>query len=503
MEIKHKKNNSIDYYICYKKSNLFYNNNKYNFYKNKNYFINYESNSIQNKFLSKNFLNYNKYNDDNKKNKSDNKIILLKNSLKKNNIFPKKIYTKTFYDGKIYNNIRIEKKIINDDDSLSFENDESSVINNSDEYSRKDDDSFLNEEEFKINENIIPKSFHLNFINKKLFKEENFYENFYKILNFFNKNYNEKNSKINENIIKYLTIIDINNLCLFNKNFEDFFRKFRLTFIFNKLKNEEEKIELNSKFYSFDNTIFKFILKYSNIPYYLSEKIYFDNLYIPTSYFIEIQNDLLRTFPLNPDFTKNSPFYLKLNRLLNSYSNFNKKIGYAQGLNFIFGRALYLFEKEEKIFIFVDALINRMKLSKIIGINNNLKNALKDFNKKLNENDCEINFILEKLKKNEIFFHDLFTLNWLITLFSNSMREKFLFKIWEFFCLFGMKFFYEFIIVLLKNFKEEFLNLNQNDFQKFMKDIFKTNKFENNFWNLINEIIEKFKENKKNLNNFN
>ena len=67
MEIKHKKNNSIDYYICYKKSNLFYNNNKYNFYKNKNYFINYESNSIQNKFLSKNFLNYNKYNDDNKK----------------------------------------------------------------------------------------------------------------------------------------------------------------------------------------------------------------------------------------------------------------------------------------------------------------------------------------------------------------------------------------------------------------------------------------------------
>ena len=491
MEIKHKKNNSIDYYICYKKSNLFYNNNNFNFYKNKNIFINYESNSIQNKFLSKNFLNYNKYNDNNnnKKNKSDNKIILIKNSLKKNNNFnfPKSIKTYNNNNEKIYNNIKIEKKIIKDD-SFSFENDESSIINNSDEYSRKDDDSFLNEEEFKMNENIIPKSFHLNF-NKILFKEENFNDNFNKILSFLNNNQN-----INKNIIKYLSIIDINNYCLFNKNFEDFFRKFRLNFIYNKLKNE--KNDLNSKFYHFNNSTFKFITKYSKIPFYLSEKIYYDNLYIPTSYFIEIQNDLSRTFPLNPDFIKNSPFYLKLNRLLNSYSNYNKKIGYAQGLNFIFGRALYLFEKEEKIFIFVDGFINRMKLGKIIGINNNLKNVLKEFNKKLNEKDDEIFLIMEYLNEKEIFFHDLFTLNWLITLFSNSMREKFLFKIWEFLCLFGMKFFYEFIIVLLKKNKNEYLNLNQNDFQKFMKDIFKTNQFENNFWDLIKEIIEKFKENK-------
>ena len=321
-----------------------------------------------------------------------------------------------------------------------------------------------------MNENIIPKSFHLNF-NKILFKEENFYDNFNKILLFLNNNQN-----IIKNIIKFLTIIDINNYCLFNKNFEDFFRNFRLNFIYNKLKNE--KNDLNSKFYHFNNSTFKFITKYSKIPFYLSEKIYYDNLYIPTSYFMEIQNDLSRTFPLNPDFIKNSPFYLKLNRLLNSYSNYNKKIGYAQGLNFIFGRALYLFEKEEKIFIFVDGFINRMKLGNIIGINNNLKNVLKEFNKKLNEKDDEIFLIMENLNEKEIFFHDLFTLNWLITLFSNSMREKFLFKIWEFLCLFGMKFFYEFIIVLLKKNKNEYLNLNQNDFQKFMKDIFKTNQFE-------------------------
>ena len=54
-------------------------------------------------------------------------------------------------------------------------------------------------------------------------------------------------------------------------------------------------------------------------------------------------------------FSKDSQNSQKLKNILTCYSNFNKNIGYAQGLNFIAAIAICMFENEEIAFIFLDS----------------------------------------------------------------------------------------------------------------------------------------------------
>ena len=132
--------------------------------------------------------------------------------------------------------------------------------------------------------------------------------------------------------------------------------------------------------------------------------------------------DISRTFPNEPNFSVNSINYKKLYNILIAYSNYNKNIGYAQGLNFLAARAIIIFKAEEKVFLFLDGLINRFNLGYFICINNNqeLSKEIKYCSDLLNKY-CN-NFI--GYLKSKLVNHDFFRTSWLLTLFSNCMDKK-------------------------------------------------------------------------------
>ena len=226
------------------------------------------------------------------------------------------------------------------------------------------------------------------------------------------------------------------------------------------------------------------IFKYSKFQ----KSNYIDNLYTKSKYNNLIEKDLTRTFPGDKSFKKGNTNYNKLYFILKAYSNYNKIIGYAQGLNFLAGNAIFFFDTEEEVIIFIDGMINKFELEKYMGIKynkldeklNDLGNFLKSFFKKYNSN------LLVFLEKNYVT-HEFFTANWLLTLFSNGMDRNNLLIVWCFLILFGWKFFYFFVLEILFFFEEDIKKTNETKISNMMKTLLKNDKFKLNF----NIIIEK------------
>ena len=196
-----------------------------------------------------------------------------------------------------------------------------------------------------------------------------------------------------------------------------------------------------------------------------------------------ILQDIIRTFPNEQSFKANSVNYYKLYNLLVSYSNYNKSIGYAQGLNFLAASSIFLFKNEEKIFIFLDGLINRFKLNNLLSIKNqNLPKKLKYFSEILNKY-CNkfINYLSSKLLS-----HEFFSTGWILTLFSNSMERSKLFIFWAFMIIFGWKFFYSFVVQLLLFYEKSLLETNEAKLSIQMKEMLKRKEFIKDF----NKIVE-------------
>jgi hypothetical protein len=241
--------------------------------------------------------------------------------------------------------------------------------------------------------------------------------------------------------------------------------------------------------------IIRSVFKYSTFK--TKNKMEFKSIYESMKYPNQkyndiINNDLLRTFPQDINFKEGKKYYNKLFNLLTCYSNYNRNIGYAQGLNFLFGNAIYLFSSEEEIFLFVDGFINFLELENVLGINNQ---------KNLPE---KINYISDILQKyipdiisvfNEKFVKiEIFLTNWVLTIFSCSMKRYNLIIIWCFMILFGWKFFYCLIIQILKEYKTNIFTLNEVDLCNKMKKILFSNEFNENFNDIINKTFDFMKE---------
>ena len=196
-----------------------------------------------------------------------------------------------------------------------------------------------------------------------------------------------------------------------------------------------------------------------------------------------ILQDIIRTFPNEQSFKANSVNYYKLYNLLISYSNYNKSIGYAQGLNFLAASSIFLFKNEEKIFIFLDGLINRFNLNNLLSIKNqNLPKKLKYFSEILNKYCSKfINYLSSKLLS-----HEFFSTGWILTLFSNSMDRSKLFIFWTFMIIFGWKFFYSFVVQLLLFYEKNLLETNEAKLSIQMKEMLKRKEFIKDF----NKIVE-------------
>ena len=285
----------------------------------------------------------------------------------------------------------------------------------------------------------------------------------------------------------------INSLTLINKKFHKSF----IPIIYEKIKekviliNKNKNKEIKNKI---KRHVFKYSPSYKNID--LIQKIYYDNLYnCDSPYDFQIKKDLPRTFPDNNLFNEGSKLYIKLYKILTSYSNYNNKIGYAQGLNLLTAHTIFFFDKDEEVFIFLDGMINRFNLEELIGVNNKLTNKLKKIGELIKIYSKKVNSFLEK----NSLSHEFFTANWIVTLFSKSMNNENISLIWDYMIIFGWKFFYCFIIVVINFYQNDIISFDPDKISEFMKNLLFSNKFNINIESIINKTFIFMEKNNNNV----
>ena len=285
----------------------------------------------------------------------------------------------------------------------------------------------------------------------------------------------------------------INTLTLINKKFNKSF----IPIIYEKIKekviliNKNDNKEIKNKI---KKHVFKYSPSYKNID--LIQKIYYDNLYnCDSPYDFQIKKDLPRTFPENNLFNEGSKLYIKLYKILTSYSNYNNNIGYAQGLNLLTAHSIFFFDKDEEVFIFLDGMINRFNLEELIGVNNKLTNKLKKIGELIKIYSKKVNNFLEK----NSLSHEFFTANWIVTLFSKSMNNENISLIWDYMIIFGWKFFYCFIIVVINFYQNDIISFDPDKISEFMKNLLFSNKFNINIESIINKTFIFMEKNNNNV----
>ena len=294
-------------------------------------------------------------------------------------------------------------------------------------------------------------------------------------------------------IFSFLNLDMLNCITLLNSNFHNIFKPIIYNIIFNKIKkiNENENPR---------NKIKESLFKFSKLKYDEKKK---DSLKDEYEKYIgnricesenEIIKDLNRTFPEIPEFQNGKEKYNKLYHILYAYANYNEKINYAQGLNFLAGYSIYLFDKEEECFIFVDGLIQKFKLEDFLGVNNNLKFKIEIIDSHLKLNCQKVYNYLKEIHLS----HEFFTINWVITLFANSMDQNELFFLWDCLIIFGWKFFYYFIVSILKKYENKILDTDVSQMSFLMKNLFRSQRFKNNFLDIMEKTVNLMQEEKTN-----
>ena len=132
-----------------------------------------------------------------------------------------------------------------------------------------------------------------------------------------------------------------------------------------------------------------------------------------------VQRDVDRTFYLDY-FTKGNG-KKELKNVLETMSIIKENIGYCQGMNFIVGALIYLFQNEIKAFFAFNCLLNSYELKKLFAYNTP-DYAIRVY---------QLNYYVKKyipsvyyhFKKEDLSF-DLLYSNWIMTIFSNYFNMK-------------------------------------------------------------------------------
>ena len=285
---------------------------------------------------------------------------------------------------------------------------------------------------------------------------------------------------ITEITINFCDLNTLNKLCLLSKRNYQYIKPIIYKIIRNKVFNYNKST--NNKY---KNKIKNHLLKYSNlsnVSKFLIEKKYKDLLFENNNIYDEqIKKDLTRTLPNNSSFQYGNHNYNKLYHLLTAYSNYNKNIGYVQGLNFLAANSIFAFEKEIDEFLFLDALIQKFKLEDFFGVSNNLSIKLEEISNFINKYIHKIKNYLGKLNLN----YEFFLAGWVLTLFSNSMDNEYLFYIWDYMIIFGWDFFNCFVIAVLKKYEDDIILLPLNKLTFYMKNILRNKSFQIEFENIV------------------
>ena len=286
-------------------------------------------------------------------------------------------------------------------------------------------------------------------------------------------------------IISYLKIEEsIRLVQLISKKINNSF----ITCLFFQLKT----LILDNNHNRLSNQLWLLITKLSNLPKDNCRLIeYYNKCFNKKSVFEDdINKDILRTNPEDSTYKKGNLNYFKLKSILISYSNYNLKVGYAQGMNFIVASLITLIKEEHKCFIYLDSLVKRFYLTKMYSIHNHeIINKLRII-ENLIVKFCPL---LNKYFDSIFVNHEFFTTQWIITLFASSMEENLLFKFWDFCIVFGWKFVYHFIIQILITFEKRIINYDYNLLSSYMKNLLKTDEFQQSFESIITNAFELMK----------
>ena len=425
---------------------------------------------------------------------SPEKTTLIKSESSKENILINEMKIKLDLDKRKSNNIIIEqndnkiknarKKRMSLEDKNYGNN---SIIIKSDNFIKlkqnKSCENIIytnNSKEEKLSLKNKISNYPINKIKIRVKKNQNNINQIFSLTKKYNSNLNIINNKYEPFICKYL---DNKSLLFLSSTNKILFKNIRIIIyriIYEKLlmiKNNNKEDYIKKIIYNlFNHSSNK--LRFRN-KIQLKTKY---NFYLYKSIFNDkIKQDLFRTFPQDKLFNTNSN-YNKLYNILTSYSNYNKLIGYTQGLNFIAATGLYLFDTEEEVFLFLDCLINRFNLEKYLSIENiNLADNYNYFCHILNEYVPDIVLFFEEKGINHCFF----SISWMLTLFSNSMKRKYLIKTWCFMILLGWKFFYSFVIQILIYYKSVIISKEGNKLSDYMKTILNNDNFCKNYNSII------------------
>ena len=302
-----------------------------------------------------------------------------------------------------------------------------------------------------------------------------------KLINLLIYKKDKEENKIKMCIEKFLDFKSLLQLSSTNRAFYRNVRFFLFKYVYNKSigpntnRNEQK---------AFISKIILSLFKYCSIKKKSKKELkhLYSSYKTKSKYDMEISKDLTRTFPKDKSFSKDSQNSKKLYNVLTCYSNYNKSIGYAQGINFMAAIAICMFDKEEISFLFLDSLINRFELNNYLSINNkNLIGKLSHFSKYLNKYIPDIISFLDRHDIN----HGFFSHGWILTLFSNSMKKEYLIYTWAFMIIFGWKFFYSFVIQILLWYKKDIFKANINLLCAKMKNILSDDDFGKNYKNII------------------
>ena len=313
---------------------------------------------------------------------------------------------------------------------------------------------------------------------KNMFMNNN---NKVKLINLLIYKKDKEENKIKMCIEKFLDFKSLLQLSSTNRAFYRNVRFFLFKYVYNKSigpntnRNEQK---------AFISKIILSLFKYCSLKKKSKKelKYLYSSYKTKSKYDMEISKDLTRTFPKDKSFSKDSQNSKKLYNVLTCYSNYNKSIGYAQGINFMAAIAICMFDKEEISFLFLDSLINRFELNNYLSINNkNLIDKLSHFSKYLNKYIPDIISFLDRHDIN----HGFFSHGWILTLFSNSMKKEYLIYTWAFMIIFGWKFFYSFVIQILLWYKKDIFKANINLLCAKMKNILSDDDFGKNYKNII------------------
>ena len=414
----------------------------------------------------------------------ENKIFNYSNNVQKSDIFlmnkNRKNNSYNFLNETIFKSDLNKKKINYINYRMSYQN--CNKYNNDSSNNKYKKNKSGNSEYF-INEFKITERASLNIsLNNTYFRAKKSKRNtFQKVL------FHISNIKFKHLLVSYLDQKSIVVLSSLNKVFHKNFRNLFFNYLSNKLLSEDKDILINK--------ILRSIFKYSSFGEKNIKEIrsFYESMKHPNNLYINIiNNDLSRTFPEDRNFKEGNRYYQMLFNLLTCYSNYNKNIGYAQGLNFLFGNAIYLFSSEEDIFLFVDGFINFLKLENFLGIDNqkNLPEEINHFSNILQKYIPHIiNVFNKKFVKIEIFLT-----NWLLTIFSCSMNRRNLILCWCFMILFGWKFFYCFVIQILVQYQKIIFDSNEIELCNKMKNILHSDEFNKDINAIIIKTIDFMKE---------